>query len=278
MDVHPHNPPSATNDLEHSSSAVIKPSALIDDLPMAGWGGPRLPLMSPLSELIGLSSLFDTAGFMESLLGDLRSFEVPNVTLSDAECLITVDLRDLDVNNTSFKVYGSKANGISVEISTVKESRSSLEDEAETENETESDQKSPEQPLFRLRGASSFSAFTTVRSFPTPQGCEIMSDKSKATINAETNQLLIKLPKTSEAEGAKEESNGEAAKVVHASQALREVPQEDGEAILRSALEVEKPASRSSWLSRIFGLSPEKVESMMSNQKVQVPIVKYDEF
>eukprot|EP01054_Gregarina_sp_Poly1_P006012 Gregarina_sp_Poly_1__6011@NODE_3167_length_1313_cov_818_174157_g2013_i0_p1_GENE_NODE_3167_length_1313_cov_818_174157_g2013_i0NODE_3167_length_1313_cov_818_174157_g2013_i0_p1_ORF_typecomplete_len311_score41_66_NODE_3167_length_1313_cov_818_174157_g2013_i03041236 len=242
-----------------------------------GINGLRFPFMLPFSDLMGLSfpSLFDASGFLADLFGNMRNFEVPNVTLSDAECLITVDLKDLDVNNTSFKVYGSATSGISVEISTTKQFEAT-EDEDDA-HATNSDLVSF--PI-HLRGASSFSSFTTVRSFPTPRGCDITSENSKATINEKTNQLLIKLPKLPVSDEVYSElAAPEEAKLMHASQQLSEVPKD--EAIVRSALSVDEPRSSggSSWLSRLFGMSDHIAEEVKSRSaKVQVPLVKYDEF
>eukprot|EP01055_Gregarina_sp_Pseudo9_P005616 Gregarina_sp_Pseudo_9__5615@NODE_772_length_2234_cov_57_841002_g727_i0_p1_GENE_NODE_772_length_2234_cov_57_841002_g727_i0NODE_772_length_2234_cov_57_841002_g727_i0_p1_ORF_typecomplete_len328_score28_72_NODE_772_length_2234_cov_57_841002_g727_i010832066 len=278
MDVAPHNSPLRSEE-SREPGEVMKANAQMNEQPFAGWLGPRFPLMSPFSDLMGLSSFFDAGGFLDNLLGDLRNFEVPNVTLSDAECLITVDLKDLDVNHTSFKVYGSNAGGISVEISTVKESHNATPEEG-TKPERESTRSelglATDDSLFRLRGASSISSFTTVRSFPTPQGCDITPDSSKATINAQTNQLLIKLPKATTGNSTEAEEAGNA-QVVHAAQALSEVPHDDGDVIVRSALSVEQPQTHksSSWFSRLFGSD---LHSGGPAAKIQVPLVKYDEF
>eukprot|EP01057_Protomagalhaensia_wolfi_P000796 Protomagalhaensia_wolfi_Nauph_80__795@NODE_145_length_3444_cov_52_757709_g108_i0_p1_GENE_NODE_145_length_3444_cov_52_757709_g108_i0NODE_145_length_3444_cov_52_757709_g108_i0_p1_ORF_typecomplete_len337_score65_97Flexi_CP/PF00286_20/3_3e03Flexi_CP/PF00286_20/0_35_NODE_145_length_3444_cov_52_757709_g108_i01431012 len=277
MEVNPHAPLVASPPAEEVTLAEEEEGtglgSLVRRQGTGGWLGPRFPLM-PFSGLMG--GLFESAGLLESLLGDLRSFEVPNVTLSDAECLITVDLKDLDVNHTSFKVYGSAASGISVEISTVKEARF---DSSSSPNTTATGSVEESHKLLRgAAAAASVSSMTTVRSFPTPQGCGIDSESSKATINEHTNQLLIKLPKldqvppTSSPPGEEET----AATLVHPSQPLNQVP--------RAAAEEENAADseRPSWLSKLFGRkstgSPAASPDPQSSSVQEVPMVKYDEF
>eukprot|EP01053_Blabericola_migrator_P001014 Blabericola_migrator_1__1013@NODE_1255_length_4973_cov_202_929066_g848_i0_p2_GENE_NODE_1255_length_4973_cov_202_929066_g848_i0NODE_1255_length_4973_cov_202_929066_g848_i0_p2_ORF_typecomplete_len297_score58_43_NODE_1255_length_4973_cov_202_929066_g848_i01221012 len=258
MDVGPHVPDPWQRQEVWSNHLLedAHTGGLISDNFAARSGLMRFPMgmmMFPMPSLMG--NLFQA---MDSLFSDVGfgSFEIPNVTLSDAECLITVDLKDLDVNATTFKIYGSIRGGISVEINTVKESSIAEED---VSSEMVTGDLAPKSP-FKLRGA--VSSMTTVRSFPTPKGCGIDNASSKATINETTNQLLIKLPKLDDSQVQ------DVAEDIKA-QSLSDVPKED-------AKDVASAPIKSSWLSRLFGLGT--TEARPTNVKVQVPIVKYDEF